>query len=68
MKNRESKVRLLDPKNVLKRGYSITFKDSKPIKSIDGINENDIIKTVLYDGDITSFVKDKQKENEQKSD
>ena len=59
MKHIESKVRLLDPKNVLKRGYSITFKDSKPVKSIDDINENDIIKTVLYEGDIISVVKEK---------
>ncbi|MCK9574111.1 MAG: exodeoxyribonuclease VII large subunit [Candidatus Omnitrophica bacterium] len=67
MKHIESKVRLLDPKNVLKRGYSITFKDSKPIKSIDDIDENDIIKTVLYKGDITSRVEKKQKENEQEN-
>jgi exodeoxyribonuclease VII large subunit len=63
----ESKVRILDPKNVLKRGYSITLKDSKPVKSIDDVNENDIIKTVLYDGNISSSVKEKAKENEQES-
>jgi len=63
----ESKARILDPKNVLKRGYSITLKDSKPIKSIDDINENDIIKTVLYEGNISSCVKGKTKENEQES-
>lgn len=63
----ESKVRLLDPKNVLKRGYSITLKDSKPIKSIDDINENDIIKTVLYDGSVSSKVEKKSKEDEQEN-
>jgi len=67
IENIESKVRILNPKNVLKRGYSITLKDSKPIKSIDDVNENDIIKTVLYDGNISSSVKEKAKENEQES-
>jgi len=67
IENIESKIRILDPKNVLKRGYSITLKDSKPIKSIDDVNENDIIKTVLYKGNISSCVKNKAKENEQES-
>jgi exodeoxyribonuclease VII large subunit len=65
MKHKESKARLLDPKNILQRGYSITLKGSKPIKSIDDIKENDIIKTILYRGDIISFVKEKKKGNEQ---
>jgi len=67
LKDKENKVRLLDPKNILKRGYSITFKDSKPIKFIDELKENDIIKTILYEGNIISSVKEKQKENEQKN-
>jgi len=65
VKHKESKARLLDPKNILQRGYSITLKGSKPIKSIDDIKENDIIKTILYRGDIISFVKEKRKEDEQ---
>ncbi|MFA5271419.1 MAG: exodeoxyribonuclease VII large subunit [Candidatus Omnitrophota bacterium] len=59
LSHKESKIRLLDPHNVLKRGYSITFKADKAIKSIDDVEENDMIKTVLYKGNIVSEVKNK---------
>ncbi len=59
LKHKESKIRLLNPHNVLKRGYSITLKDKRTIKSIDDVKENDMIKTVLYQGEITSEVKNK---------
>lgn len=59
LSHKESKIRLLDPQNVLKRGYSITFKGQRAIKSIDDVRENDMIKTVLYQGEISSEVKTK---------
>lgn len=59
LKYREAKIKLLDPRNILKRGYSITYKDKRAIKSIDDINENDIIETVIYQGEILSEVKSK---------
>jgi exodeoxyribonuclease VII large subunit len=67
IKHKESKVRLLDPKNVLKRGYSITYKATRAIKSIDDVSENDIIKSILFDGMLLSQVKDKGKNNEQEN-
>jgi exodeoxyribonuclease VII large subunit len=53
----KDKIKLLDPKNILKRGYSITFKGKKVIKSSEEVKEEDTITTVLYKGRITSKVK-----------
>ncbi|MCQ9205436.1 MAG: exodeoxyribonuclease VII large subunit [Omnitrophica bacterium] len=52
----KGKLNILDPKNTLRRGYSITFKNKKALKSIDDTKENDIIKTLLYEGSLTSRV------------
>ncbi|MDD3296591.1 MAG: exodeoxyribonuclease VII large subunit [Candidatus Omnitrophica bacterium] len=52
----ESKVLLLDPKNVLKRGYSMTLKDNKVVKSTKDAKKADVIRTVLYDGSLLSRV------------
>jgi exodeoxyribonuclease VII large subunit len=60
----QAKVRLLDPKVILKRGYSITLKDDKALKSIDNISESDIIKTLLYGGRIISQVTEKSKNDD----
>jgi exodeoxyribonuclease VII large subunit len=51
-----SKTELLDPKNVLKRGYSITKFKGKVLKDPKGVNENDIIETELFLGTIKSIV------------
>ena len=54
----EGKMKILDPRNVLKRGFSITFKGAKAIKSIDDIAKDDMIRTVFYDGGTISQVKE----------
>jgi exodeoxyribonuclease VII large subunit len=54
-----SKAELLDPKNVLKRGYSITKFNGKAIKDSAQLNDNDLIETVFYTGRIKSIVKKK---------
>jgi len=53
----ESSVRMLDPLNVLKRGYSITMKNGKVIRSGKTLNRGDLIKTILYEGNIESEVR-----------
>ena len=55
---RESNLSHLDPRNVLKRGYSITMKDGKPLKSVSGIKAGDKVDSVLFNGKIKSTVKD----------
>ncbi|MGC8705408.1 MAG: exodeoxyribonuclease VII large subunit [Desulfurella sp.] len=58
--NLTAKITALSPKNVLKRGFSITYtKDKKIIKSINDVKENDYLYTVLYDGKIESVVSKK---------
>jgi exodeoxyribonuclease VII large subunit len=49
-------LRLLDPVNVLKRGYSITYFKEKAVKDIATLQEGDIIRTRVYKGMVKSKV------------
>lgn len=60
----ENSVKLLDPVNVLKRGYSITYYNNRPVKSIKELGKNVRITTKLYDGEIISIVEKLFKEGE----
>ena len=55
--NIEKHIAVLDPENVLKRGYSITRLNGKVIKSQTDVQKNDTIETILFDGIIKSNVK-----------
>lgn len=50
IKNIENTVALLSPKNILKRGYSITRKDGKILKDAAVLAEGDMIETEFYTG------------------
>jgi exodeoxyribonuclease VII large subunit len=50
------KLRLVDPQNILKRGYSLTFLNGKIVKSVDQISEGDRLETKLSDGTVESTV------------
>jgi exodeoxyribonuclease VII large subunit len=58
----EQAVRLLDPVNVLKRGYSITRYKGKSVKDAALVSNGDIIMIELYKGSIRSVV-DRQGED-----
>jgi len=58
----EQAVRLLDPENVLKRGYSITRYNGKSVKDASILSNGDIIMTELHSGFISSTV-DRQGED-----
>jgi exodeoxyribonuclease VII large subunit len=45
----ENAVRLMDPKNVLRRGYSITTRNGKTIHAGMTLNPGDTIQTITYD-------------------
>jgi len=45
--------------NVLKKGYSITFKDDLLIKSINDVNLNDELRIMMLDGELLASVKEK---------
>lgn len=54
--NYEARLNLLNPHNVLKRGYSITSLNGQVLKEIDRVKKGDIINTLLSDGSIASTV------------
>ena len=49
----------VSPINVLKRGFSVVYKDGKAINSVKYLSENDIIETKLSDGYIKSEIIEK---------
>lgn len=52
----EKNVRILQPENVLKRGYSITYKNGKILKNQAEVSEGDEIHSRLFSGEIISIV------------
>ncbi|MCH5225306.1 MAG: exodeoxyribonuclease VII large subunit [Muribaculaceae bacterium] len=54
VENAAGLIKVLDPKNTLSRGYSITRVNGKTVKSIADISLGDTIITTLPDGQITS--------------
>lgn len=50
------KLRLVDPQNILKRGYSLTMMNGKILKSVNQITSGDFIETRLSDGTVESKV------------
>lgn len=55
--NFESRLRLLDPKNVLARGWSITRSaDGRIVRNVGDVATGEILTTVLQDGNVTSTV------------
>ena len=52
----------MDPKNVLKRGYSITLLNGKALKSVTQANPGEIVETLLIDGKISSTILTTKKE------
>lgn len=49
-------IQLVDPENVLKRGYSITLFEGKALKSTKNVKSGQIIETKLLDGTIESKI------------
>jgi exodeoxyribonuclease VII large subunit len=49
-------IRLLDPVNILKRGYSITYLNEKTIRDGADLQNGDIIRTRIYKGSVRSKV------------
>ncbi|WP_066631635.1 exodeoxyribonuclease VII large subunit [Labilibacter marinus] len=47
---------LLNPENILKKGYSITYLNGKAVKDTKAIKSGDVITTRLSDGEVNSTV------------
>jgi len=52
----EDKLHLLDPVNLLLRGYSITIANGKTVRSAKALKKGQRIETVLHDGRVRSVV------------
>ena len=53
----QTKIELLHPENILKRGYSITMKNGKAIRLADEVSDGEMITTKLFSGEVKSVVK-----------
>ncbi len=49
-------LKILDPVNVLRRGYTITSKNGEILKKSQGLQSEDIIDTLFSDGSVTSRI------------
>lgn len=50
------KMILLNPLNLMKKGYSLTYLNEKLVTTVNDVKENSIIKTVVVDGVIESKI------------
>lgn len=57
LKSIEKNVANMSPLNVMKRGFSITLKDGKPVRNAGQVKAGDTIETIVYKGSIHSIVK-----------
>ncbi|MBE0674982.1 MAG: exodeoxyribonuclease VII large subunit [Bacteroidales bacterium] len=56
VKSLETNIRLADPVNILKKGFTITEINGKAIKDISSLTQGDIINTRFHDGETESSV------------
>jgi len=56
LKNLEKIVQLVDPMNVVKRGYTITNVNGKLVRSVNDLKEGDVLNTLTADGNIDSKI------------
>jgi exodeoxyribonuclease VII large subunit len=61
----EQALRLLNPANVLRRGYSITRYRGKILKNESALKKWAVIETRLYKGTVTSIVQQQKKEDKE---
>ena len=58
------KLNLVNPQNILEKGYAKVMKKNRIIESINQINKNEEIEIYLKDGFASALVQDKEKFNE----
>lgn len=56
LENIEKNIQIMDPINVLKRGFSITYSNGKAVKDVAQLEEGAAINTVLFNGTIESTI------------
>lgn len=56
LENIEKNIQIMDPINVLKRGFSITYSNGKAVKDVSQLEEGKEINTILFNGKINSTI------------
>ncbi|TDD74665.1 exodeoxyribonuclease VII large subunit [Flavobacterium caseinilyticum] len=56
LENIEKNIQILNPINVLKRGFSITHSNGKAVKDVSQLQEGEVINTVLFSGTLDSII------------
>jgi len=64
----KKRCELVDPENILKRGYSMTLLEGKSLRSIKGIKAGDLVETRLFQGSIISKVEHTSEKNDKRED
>lgn len=57
------KLELINPLKVLRRGYSVVYKDDFIINSVDNLNKSDKLKIKLSDGNVITKIEELVKDN-----
>jgi len=52
----EKRIELVNPEHILKRGYSMTLMDGKPISRLKDVKPGNMLETRIYEGKIISKV------------
>ena len=52
----DAKLQILDPKNTLKRGFSMTMINDKTVDDVNDIKKGDLITTVFHNGTVESKI------------
>jgi exodeoxyribonuclease VII large subunit len=60
----EKNIQNMDPKNVLKRGYSITLLNGKAVRHVNEVKIGDHLETSVFEGYIQSMVTTTQKSSD----
>ena len=63
LNNLIEKLEIINPLSVLKRGYSLTYKENIIVRSINDVNKNDLLNVKISDGSLKVSVVEKEKIN-----
>jgi exodeoxyribonuclease VII large subunit len=56
LKSNEESLRMLDPQNILKRGFTISLQNGKTVKSVQTLSEQVNLETRFHDGSVISKI------------
>ena len=57
LQQKEDFIKWNNPQTIINRGFSLTLKDGKIVRSINQLQKGDLLKTLLSDGEKESIVK-----------